>query len=367
MKVLHFITRFNAGGTSSFLHNLLKAQEEPWEHLVVFGKTNYPEFEDVRILDLPHIRLRSAEKSFNPFLATKTFFEIRRIIRSEQPDVVNTHTSHAGLLARLAVRSISKTNRPIAIHTIHGHLLYGYFSSFEQKIYVVVERSLSFITDGFIVPGSIMYQELKKSKIISATKPTVVVNPPIEIQSPFQVKNITEKSNRRLKIGWMGRITKIKRVDRILELALVTPELDFFLAGSVQGQELGAIPKNLKIFPWSDPIEFWKDLDVAILTSENEAQPLMLLEAASFGIPAVTTAVGSTQDAVINQETGIALPWNLNVFRNALLKLRDDPIFLEDLGKNAFNRVNRDYSPKTVIHAHQVFYCQLLRKRPYSI
>lgn len=362
MKVLHFITRFNAGGTATFLYNLLSTPDENWEHRVAFGRTNYPEFEDSRIKEISNIQILSMTKTFRPLEIIRTFFEIRRALLNEQPNIVNTHTSHAGFLVRLASRTIPVVSRPIVVHTIHGHLLYGYFSPLKTKVYITVERLLSLITDGFIVPGNIMLKELKDSRIISPKKEVAVIFPPISQSPKSWVSTKTPSRNRRLRVGWMGRLASIKRVDRLVQLASTTPDVDFFLAGSEQGFNLKEFPKNLNFSNWTTPETFWSEMDIAILTSDSEGQPLTLLEAASFGVPALTTSVGSTGDAVITGETGFVVPWNLENFRGIILEFQNNQDLLTKMGSAAYLRVAELYNPKKILNEHHAFYMKLIRK-----
>lgn len=363
MKVLHFITRFNAGGTATFLYNLLSTPDENWEHRVAFGRTNYPEFEDSRIKEISNIEILSMTKTFRPLEIIRTFFEIRRALLNEQPNIVNTHTSHAGLLVRLAIRTIPVASRPIVVHTIHGHLLYGYFSPLKTKVYITVERLLSLITDGFVIPGNIMLKELMDSCVISPKKEVAVIYPPVS-QIPKSLVTIKSRSkNGRLRVGWMGRLASIKRVDRLVQLAFLTPEVDFYLAGSEQGFNLKEFPKNLNFSKWTTPETFWPEMDLAILTSDNEAQPLALLEAASFGVPALTTLVGSTGDAVVAGETGFVIPWNLEHFRRIILEFHGNQDLLTKIGNAAFLRVRELYNPEKILNEHHAFYMKLIRKR----
>ena len=55
------------------------------------------------------------------------------------PDVVNTHTSKAGLIGRLAVLSLGR-GRPALVHTFHGHVFYGYFSEMKVFLFLNIEK-----------------------------------------------------------------------------------------------------------------------------------------------------------------------------------------------------------------------------------
>lgn len=52
----------------------------------------------------------------------------------------------------------------------------------------------------------------------------------------------------------------------------------------------------------------WRTLQVAVLTSDTEALPMTLIEAAACGVPAVSTDVGGVRDVVLEGETGFVVP-----------------------------------------------------------
>ena len=58
------------------------------------------------------------------------------------------------------------------------------------------------------------------------------------------------------------------------------------------------------LFRSVEPFEFWRKCDIALLTSENEAQPLSLIESQMCGVPAVAENVGSVSEVIMDKETG---------------------------------------------------------------
>ena len=82
-------------------------------------------------------------RSLNPFDDLRAFFALRRVIKEINPDLVNTHTSKAGVLGRIAAKSI---NRKIpVVHTYHGHLIYGYFAKYKTFVFTLIERFLAYL------------------------------------------------------------------------------------------------------------------------------------------------------------------------------------------------------------------------------
>ena len=65
------------------------------------------------------------------------------------------------------------------------------------------------------------------------------------------------------------------------------------------------LPPNVRFLGWTRPEEIWTVSDIALLTSDNEAQPISLIEAGLAGLPAVAEKVGSVSEVIDNNVTGI--------------------------------------------------------------
>jgi UDP-N-acetylglucosamine:LPS N-acetylglucosamine transferase len=50
------------------------------------------------------IKIKTLHRSLNPFDDLRAFFTLRRVIKEINPDLVNTHTSKAGVLGRIAAK-----------------------------------------------------------------------------------------------------------------------------------------------------------------------------------------------------------------------------------------------------------------------
>ena len=123
MRILQIITRVNQGGTAKWIEVLAEGlRESGIENYVAAGRVSKNESEDPVFTLLGGISIEHLNNSINPLNDLKAFVETRRLIKQYQPDVLNTHTSKAGVIGRMAALSLFR-NRPILIHTFHGHLL----------------------------------------------------------------------------------------------------------------------------------------------------------------------------------------------------------------------------------------------------
>ena len=69
----------------------------------------------------------------------------------------------------------------------------------------------------------------------------------------------------------------------------------------------------------------YQDIDIVCLPSWREGFPKVLMEAASFGLPVITTDVPGCRDAVIKNVTGILVPVKDEIkLANAITKLFED-------------------------------------------
>jgi glycosyltransferase involved in cell wall biosynthesis len=301
MKILHIISRLNKGGTSTWLNTLTKTKLNEFEQYLCFGKIDSNELEDTFYKTRKFKKLKYMQRPINSFFDFLAFFELRKVIRQINPQIINTHTFKAGLIGRLAARSVSKKIK--VIHTFHGHLIYGYYGTFLSRMIITIEKLLSHLTDEFIVNGTQVKKDLIKNGIGNKKKFTVI-NPGVEIpkksSNKIYLRQKFKISSQSIVIGWLGRLSDIKNPLLVKEIARELPDQIFLIGGEGELRkdlEFDA-PKNFYLLGWVKPERFWPMCDIALLTSKNEATPYALVEAASFGLPIVASNVGSVSDIV---------------------------------------------------------------------
>jgi len=103
--------------------------------------------------------------------------------------------------------------------------------------------------------------------------------------------------------------------------------------------------------------DIYRDFDVFVLPSHMEQTSISLLEAMSCGLPSVATAVGGTPDVLAHGECGRLVPaGDAPAFANALLEFIDDAGLRTRIGRNARDRVCREYNQELMIQRYEAIY-----------
>ena len=363
MIVLHLITRINRGGTASWLRNLdgLEANFR-FSSLFAAGNLSEQETEDEYFVKAGYIKINNLQKRISlprDFLA---FLEIRQTLMRIKPDILNTHTSKAGLLGRLANASIIG-NRTKVIHTFHGHLLYGYFPRPITFLLTKIEAFLEFFTDAYVVSGEKVKRELIAAGIGEKT-PWVQINPGIPNMGTRDKSISRMKLNIDVKdfvVGWMGRLESIKRPKLFLDLARLVPEAKFVIAGegSLREDLEKDSPKNVSFVDWVNTEVFWSACDLAVSTSENEAQPYALIEAGLSGLPLIAFDVGGIEGVIKNGLNGY-LCETIDEIAEKILFLRLNKNKLVEFGTSSVYHMKRNFSISEFKDKHIELYDSLV-------
>lgn len=355
MKILQVIARVNRGGTARWLEELITGlRSNGHEVLLAAGHVQVGEAEDQIFRELSGHRIESLGRSISIFSDIKSLIEIRKYIIECKPDLINTHTAKAGLIGRLAAASILR-NRPTIVHTYHGHLLYGYFPKWKSKILILIEKFLANISDILIAAGDKVKSDLIQSGIGKENQ-YFVARPGIEIlrlESRQQLRARMNIEYGAVIVGWLGRLAPIKRPDRVFEIAKDLNDTIFLIGGD--GELLSSLeidlPKNVRLLGWTRPEEMWAISDIALLTSDNEAQPISLIEASLAGLPVVAENVGSVSEVVNSEETGLLVSNHVERIQ-ALKSLISNQDLRQKMGAAGKKYCAEKFGPQQFLDSH---------------
>jgi glycosyltransferase involved in cell wall biosynthesis len=99
-----------------------------------------------------------------------------------------------------------------------------------------------------------------------------------------------------------------------------------------------------------------------LLTSDNEGTPLSLIQAGMVGIPVVATNVGSTNEIVVNGETGLLTDLSINQLANAVAKVATDSVSRGKMGAAGREYTMSRYGVDRLVKDHQDLYLRLLNR-----
>jgi glycosyltransferase involved in cell wall biosynthesis len=186
-----------------------------------------------------------------------------------------------------------------------------------------------------------------------------------------------------LRVGFVGRLVPIKDLlmfIRACDLALREVPLDVRIIGPgdedpgyakrcydlVETLNRGAAIRFLGMQPMG---KIYTQIDVLVLTSFSEGQPLVILEAYANGVPAVCTDVGCCREMIEGQPgadralgpsgivTRVAVPQDTS---QAIVKLARDRDFLRRCGQAALQRLTARYQRSTMLASYRDLYAEVI-------
>jgi glycosyltransferase involved in cell wall biosynthesis len=372
VKVMQIIARMNVGGPAVIVAELMRGLDKSaFEQILVTGycDENEADYLDTVAKDIKATRIAGLGRSVSLIADLKAFFGLVSLIRKYKPDVIHTHTAKAGVLGRLA--SLLAGRGVVRVHTFHGHLLHGYFSSALTKLVVLIEKFFAARTSVLIAIGSKVKEDLLAAGIGRADKYQIFFPglPTPKAIAKSAAQSALGISSEVLYCTFVGRLTQIKRPDRLLDVAAECKrrgiDLRFLVAGEGElfessKQRAMKDQLNMTFFGWrSDIDQIFAASDIAILTSDNEGIPLTLIQAAQAGLPIVATNVGSISDIVINESTGYLTATAAAEMADAIEKLVRDPQLRQMMGAAGKAHAGRYFSLDRMIKDHSDLYRSL--------
>ncbi len=363
----------NVGGPAVQISNLMRGLDpQKFDHKLITGycEANEADYLETSAKDISVERIKGLGRSINLLSDILCIFRIIRIIREFEPDIVHTHTAKAGVLGRIA--SILSGHKSKRIHTFHGHILYGYFSPSKTKIYIFIEKRLSIFTHRFLCVGSKVRDDLITAGIGIPNK-YLVFPPGVEKPKIFE----REAAANQLGIPadqiyclFLGRVTRIKRPDRLIDVATILKsrnvELKFLIAGdgdlSKETQEL-AVKLNLPFIflGWQHDIAaLFSVSDILVMTSDNEGTPISIVQAQLSRVPVVSTNVGSVSEVMLDGASGFLTNLDAKFIAEKIEFLVNNPTKRVEMGEVGLIFAGEKFSPSRLVSDHEQLYKELV-------
>ena len=379
IRVMRIIARMNVGGPAVQVSGLMRGlHATEFEHRLYTGfcADDEADYLETVATDVTALRIEGFGRRVSLNGDVKAFFSLVQEIRSFKPHIIHTHTAKAGVLGRFA--SIVSFNPSIRVHTFHGHLLNGYFGSFKRFLVVVAERILAMFSHQLLAVGDKVRKDLLAAGVGTLKKFSLM---PPGLQISGLPNKITSRdfyglSSQKLQCAFIGRVTRIKRPDRFLdvvgEIKRRGLDLEFFIAGDGELLEscrarIAREDLPVKILGWQSNIErVLAAADIVILTSDNEGTPLSLIQAGMSSLPVVTTRVGSVPEVVIDGVTGFVTDLDVQKIADALEELAKSAELRARMGASAQEFTLSSFGVDRLVNDHELLYKKLLANRAKS-
>lgn len=297
MKILHIVEAFG-GGIYTYMEALLKQTSEEFEIVVAYA-TRPQTPEDFKLhfnKKIKFIEVKHFQRSINPINDLLAGFELRDIVKRENPDVIHLHSSKAGVLGRIFLNC----KRKAVFYTPHGYAFMKMDdSAMKRKLYYGIEwlvgRSNS-------VTVGCSQGEYKAAKKVS--KKAVWINNGIDYTTLPECKKTSGRG--RLLVATIGRVCYQKNPEMFNEVALSMPDVDFLWVGEGEMENELTAP-NIRVTGWKsreETLELLNEADVFLLLSLWEGLPISLLEAMYLKKVCVVSNVIGNKDVIENGQNG---------------------------------------------------------------
>jgi glycosyltransferase involved in cell wall biosynthesis len=313
-------------------------------------------------------------RSTNPFREIRAIYRIKHVYDTERPVIVH-HVALKpiiyGTIAALLSGIRCIVNAPVGMGFVFSSRqwkakiakpiiswLYCRLMA-SQRGTVIVENSddQKLLGDAYCVPA-------EKIRLIRGAG----VNPDVfKVTSEREVTPIVILPARMLWDKGVGEFVTAARIIRH-----ESNQVRFVLVGDVDTENPSSI-STAQIEEWvaEGVIEWWgfcndmpdiyAQAHIVCLPSYREGLPKTLLEAAACGRAIVTTDVPGCREIVSHEETGLLVnPRDAVSLAQALERLINSPDLRQRMGKNAHNKIIRDFSSEMIINQTLALYRELL-------
>lgn len=377
MKKLCFVATIPAV-VHAFLRGHIQLAAEKYQVTVICNSA------DKHLLDGLNARLILLPIERKPSLWRDmlALFQLYKLFRREQFDIVHSHMPKTGLLGMLAAWL---AGIPIRINTFHGEV-WATRKGWRRTALKLFDQLVGLLATDVLVVSPSQQSFLVSHGVLPPGKARVIGAGSICGVDPLRFYPDTEaKQTARHDLGiakdakvilFVGRLNRDKGM---LDLATAFdtiakhhPDVVLLLVGAEEDvpfsriQEICHAERDLLHYVnfTSTPERYMMTADIFCLPSYREGFGMTIIEAAACGVPAVASRIYGITDAVEEGKTGLLFPaGDVAALTQALLKLIADRDLRQQMGAAARVRALELFPSQKITGEMLAFYGELLGRR----
>ncbi|WP_337870538.1 glycosyltransferase [Meiothermus sp.] len=368
-RIVFVITTLGMGGAETQLVRLATGLKgRGWQVSVVSLIPMEYIAKNLEQAQIPAISLSMKPGSPDP----RAVLVLARYLREQKPQIVHTHMVHANLLGRVARLLVPV---PVLISTAHN---VNEGSRWREIAYRLTDPLCDLTTQ-------VSQAGLERYVDVGAVPKDKIRFVPNGINSLEFSPNPQLRARLRGELGWeeqfiwlaVGRFAEAKDYPNMMQafarVHALRPEARLMIAGL--GEQMKAIQQLAQTLGLDQAVRFLglrKDVaalmnaaDGYVMSSAWEGLPMVLLEAASTGLPMVVTDVGGNREVVQEGQTGYLVPpGNPESLSAAMIRLMTLPeMQRQRMGEAAQAFVEQRYSLESVLTQWETIYAEQLRRK----
>ena len=366
MKILYCITSSSWGGAQLHVLELCADQLARGNEVTFIVGNKGPLLDKVKQLKgVKVILLPSLVREISPTNDIKAIVELRKIIKSESPDIVHLHSSKAGVIGR--VSSIGLRKKIKVIFTVHGWAFTdGVSSRLKKSLYRIIEKSVRHFTDLFICVSYYDEKIGKRDKVLDSTSNVKVIHNGSTTPSE---QSINYSVHMPLRLVMIARFSPQKDQETLINAVTKLPKDSYKLTFVGDGETLQTnkelvskygLNHNIKFAGFKDDIsDELINNDVYILSTHYEGLPISIIEAMSYGLPILATNVGGNSEMLENNINGFLFT-SKDELAEKLNYLINNPETVKKVGQESYRIFSDEYSLSQCLTKINNSYLELL-------
>lgn len=346
MKIVYLITRMDEyGGAQVHVRDMALWMRDQGHDVTVLS--GYPgRVSDVLLQNgIDYRCVPSLIHPIRPVQDWKAFLRLRRLLKAVGPDLVSCHSSKAGLIGRLAARSLGIK----VIFTAHGWSFSATVARPTKWLYAQLER-LSARFGDHIITVSRFDRDLAIKKHIAAPGAITAIHNGMPIL-PAPPQPASAAVPQLVMVARFGAQKDHYTLLGALEILKEKPWHLHLVGNGDEGptrQQAVDLDISHKITfhgERDDVSDFLTRQDIFLLISHWEGFPRSILEAMRAGLPVITTDTAGSPEAVTDGETGhVVAECDPVELSEAISRLLDDPELRTAMGRAGRKRYEEDFT-----------------------
>ena len=316
------------------------------------------------------------------------FWQVYRLLREGEYDVIHVHTPFAQVIGRSAARLAGV---PTIMYTSHGFQFHNSRSRLSRGLIIRIERWLGRWTDVLFTQSREDAESAIRLGIATRERVTWIGNGvqldsfipgPIDMSVRAEFDLLPDHKV----VGFIGRIVREKGVlDLIDAMSLVVsedPQSRLLVVGDTLASDGDTAAKRMvreairkhgletvvRFAGMRDDIpRLLRAMDVFTLPSWREGMPRSIIEAMASGLPVVASDIRGCREEVVHGETGLLVPVRRpDRLAQALLTLISNPLQAKEMGARGRFRAIEWFDEREVVQRQLDIYDALVRRSRFQ-
>ncbi|OGB97586.1 hypothetical protein A3F06_03580 [candidate division TM6 bacterium RIFCSPHIGHO2_12_FULL_36_22] len=358
--IVHIITSLKVGGAEALLVELVQALRAKNYHNEIIYFHDGPNRQCLEQLGFKTTQISGVIKLYDPIF----FVRLIRIVKKLRPHVIHSSLWSANVCARL----VGKLLRIPVLCAIHSQTNLATIGTKNSRFRSIIDKLLAHWAQCYVLVSSQMNGfGLPHEKVIT-------IQNGVQLNKSTKNETLTKQfnTNNCFVVGSVGRFSLVKNYSLLLESFAVFLEsytnsvLLLVGQGELEQQlrkqaiQLG-IATKVHFIKANKATEYYPLFHCFVMTSWQEGLSIALLEAMSAGVPPIIIKPDGKHEVVQSNNNGILV----NVYESkslakSLLKLAQNPILQEKLGRAAALTIESEFSFSKMVEQYQREYDKLL-------